>query len=109
LASPVSKEQFGRVVTEALACGRCVIVSDSGALPEIVGDAGIVVAQGDAEALASALQRAMGDEGLRASLGERGRVRAAGRFSTVRQADALEAVFSQWHRPERAALCASGV
>ena len=55
LDMPSWKEQFGRVVVEAMACGTPVVVSDGGALPEVAGDAGIVVAQGDASGLAEVL------------------------------------------------------
>lgn len=60
-------EQFGRVAIEAMACGVPVVSSDAGALPDVVGGAGIVVAQGDAAALATALVDAAGPraEGLR--------------------------------------------
>ncbi len=48
-------EQFGRVVVEAQASGVPVVASRSGALPEVVGDAGILVEPGDPEALGRAL------------------------------------------------------
>lgn len=53
-------EQFGRVVVEAMACGTPVVSSDSGALPEVVGEAGLVVPEADASALAAALRDAVG-------------------------------------------------
>jgi glycosyltransferase involved in cell wall biosynthesis/GT2 family glycosyltransferase len=53
-------EQFGRVAIEAMACGVPVVASDAGALPEVVGDAGLVVPAGDATALAGALVEAAG-------------------------------------------------
>lgn len=51
-------EQFGRVAVEAMASGVPVVTSDAGALPEVVGAAGIVVPTGDSRALASALVEA---------------------------------------------------
>ena len=51
-------EQFGRVAVEAMASGIPVVSSDAGALPDVVGGAGIVVPAGDAGALASALVEA---------------------------------------------------
>jgi len=55
-------EQFGRVVVEALACGVPTIVSDSGSLPEVVGDAGIVVPAEDVSAWAEAFASLAADE-----------------------------------------------
>nr|WP_240898158.1 glycosyltransferase [Agromyces luteolus] len=53
-------EQFGRVAVEAMACGVPVVSSDAGALPDVVGGAGVVVPTGDAAALADALVDAAG-------------------------------------------------
>jgi glycosyltransferase involved in cell wall biosynthesis/GT2 family glycosyltransferase len=68
-------EQFGRVAVEAMAAGVPVVSSDAGALPDVVGGAGIVVPRGDALALAAALQDAAGPR--RAELVARGLARAA--------------------------------
>lgn len=69
LPTPSWTEQFGRVAVEAMACGVPVVSSDGGALPDVVGGAGIVVPAGDAEALAGALVEAAGPRAaeLRAS------------------------------------------
>jgi glycosyltransferase involved in cell wall biosynthesis len=48
-------EGFGLPVAEAMACGTSVVVSDGGALPEVVGEAGVVVPRGDVDALATAV------------------------------------------------------
>lgn len=61
---------------EAMACGVPVIVSDRGALPEMVGDAGLVVPP-DPERLADAVQSSLHDSTCRARLRERSLVRAA--------------------------------
>ena len=70
--TPVWKEQFGRVLTEAMACRVPVIGSDSGAIPEVIGDAGLTFAEGDAAALASQLARLAESTALRADLAEKG-------------------------------------
>ncbi|MBI4798322.1 MAG: glycosyltransferase [Desulfarculus sp.] len=49
------KEQFGRVLAEAMACQVAVVGSDCGAIPEVIGDAGLIYPQGDATALAARL------------------------------------------------------
>ena len=54
-STPGWVEQFGRVAVEAMACGVPVVVTDSGALPEVVGDAGIVVGEESDDALRDAL------------------------------------------------------
>jgi glycosyltransferase involved in cell wall biosynthesis/GT2 family glycosyltransferase len=60
IPAPSWTEQFGRVAIEAMACGVPVVASDAGALPEVVGEAGIIVPTGDAAALARALVEAAG-------------------------------------------------
>ena len=68
-------------VVTAMAHGVPVIVSQSGALPSIVGDAGIVVPEDDVSALADTLQRLLDAPAERASLGARARRRALAEFS----------------------------
>jgi len=75
------KEQFGRILIEAFACGRPVIASDSGEIPHTVGDAAVVVPEADAGAWAAAIDRLLGDERDRADLSERGLARARERFA----------------------------
>ncbi|MCL5287192.1 MAG: glycosyltransferase family 4 protein [Acidobacteria bacterium] len=70
------KEQYGRVIGEAMACGTVVVGSDSGAIPEVVGEAGVIVREGDAKALAQGLEGALFDETLRARMIPAGKKRA---------------------------------
>ena len=51
LTTPSWKEQFGRVLQEAMACAIPVVGSDSGEIPHVIGDAGLVTPEGDAAAL----------------------------------------------------------
>jgi glycosyltransferase involved in cell wall biosynthesis len=76
LTAPHWKEQYGRVIGEAMACGVVVVGSDSGAIPEVIGEAGLVVREGDAAALARGLANAIFDEALRGRLIPAGKKRA---------------------------------
>jgi glycosyltransferase involved in cell wall biosynthesis len=73
---PSVYEGFGLPVLEAMACGTPVITSQASSLPEVAGDAAILVDPFDPKALASALQIVLADEDLRRSLSERGIQRA---------------------------------
>jgi glycosyltransferase involved in cell wall biosynthesis len=69
------KEQFGRVLIEAMACETCVVGSDSGEIRNTIGDGGLIFHEGDDRGLAELLRGLMGDSGLRESVGRRGRER----------------------------------
>jgi glycosyltransferase involved in cell wall biosynthesis len=70
---PNWKEQFGRVIIEAMACGVPVIGSDSGAIPGVIGDGGLIFPEDNAAALLGCLRTLMQDEALRCQLAEKGR------------------------------------
>jgi glycosyltransferase involved in cell wall biosynthesis len=78
------KELFGRVLIEAMACGVPVIASATGGIPDVVGDAGILVRPGDIAGLAEGLQEIVGDPARRAELGEKGRKRTITLFDVRR-------------------------
>lgn len=75
------KEQFGRILVEAFACGRAVVASDSGEIPHTVGDAAVVVPESDADAWAAAIDRLLSSERERAELSGRALARARERFA----------------------------
>jgi glycosyltransferase involved in cell wall biosynthesis len=75
------KEQFGRVLIEGMAAGCVVIGSSSGAIPEVLGDAGIVFREDDPADLARALERSLSDSGLAARLRSLGRRRVRERYT----------------------------
>jgi glycosyltransferase involved in cell wall biosynthesis len=87
------KEQFGRAVMEAMACGVPVVGSDSGEIPHVVGNAGLVVREADPLALRAALARLLDDPALRAELGRRGRARVLDCFTNQRIAEKTVRVY----------------
>jgi len=70
-------EGFGLTVCEAMASGCAVVAVAAGAVPEVMGDAGLLVERSDPDLLAAALARLVAQPGARAALGAAGRARAA--------------------------------
>ncbi|MCJ7737710.1 MAG: glycosyltransferase family 4 protein [Anaerolineae bacterium] len=75
-AFPSRYEGFGLPALEAMACGTPVIASNASSLPEVVGDAGLMVPPDDIPALAQALSEVLGDRDLQRNMRERGLARA---------------------------------
>jgi glycosyltransferase involved in cell wall biosynthesis len=73
---PSLYEGFGLPPLEAMACGTPVITSHSSSLPEVVGEAGLMVSSGDSQALAQAIRQVLDDPDLREDLVQRGRHQA---------------------------------
>lgn len=69
------REQFGRVLVEAMASGVPVIGTTCGAIPEVIADAGLIVPENNADALANALRRMLSDAALRQRCAKLGRTR----------------------------------
>jgi glycosyltransferase involved in cell wall biosynthesis len=93
LVLPSFEEGFGMQTLEAMSLGIPVVVSRRGALPEVVGDAGLVIEPTDEASLRDALTRVLRDDALAATLAGRGRARAAA-FSWERTAASLRATFA---------------
>ncbi len=75
LTTPRWKEQFGRVLVEAMAAEVAVVGSTSGEIPTVIGDGGLVVPEEDPQALRGAIATLAGDPAGRHALGVQGRAR----------------------------------
>ncbi len=75
------KEQFGRVLIEAMACDVITVGARSGAIPEVIGEAGLTFAEGDVEELQAQLQHLLDDVSLREELRQKGRRRIADHYT----------------------------
>jgi glycosyltransferase involved in cell wall biosynthesis len=93
-AMPSLYEGFGLPVLEAMACGSPVVTSAVSSLPEVAGDAALLIDPTDTHALADALDRILGDDLLRADLTARGLAQAA-RFTWDDAAAQLDALYAR--------------
>jgi glycosyltransferase involved in cell wall biosynthesis len=77
------KEQFGHVIIEAMACSVPVIGSDSGEIPYVIGDAGLVFPEGNAESLQNCLRQLMDSPAFAADMAKRGYQRAMANYTNT--------------------------
>jgi len=84
---PNWKEQFGRVIIEAMACGVPVIGSRCGEIPNLIGDAGLLINEDDVDALAAHIRALSAQPEMRQMLSQHGRRRVLDRFTMKRIAD----------------------
>ncbi|HKP36646.1 MAG TPA: glycosyltransferase family 4 protein, partial [Pyrinomonadaceae bacterium] len=89
------REQFGRVLVEAMAGCIPVIGSTCGAIPEVISDAGLVFPEGDAKALAEAIRRMLSDPELRERCAVLGKARVEEHYSWDVVAEKTFAFFAQ--------------
>ena len=89
------KEQFGRVLIEAMACGVPVIGSSSGEIPNVIGDAGLVFKEGDSAQLCEKLKLYCDDEGFRTACALKGLQRVLNSFTNERIAQRTLAVYER--------------
>jgi len=94
LVQPSLAEGFGLPPLEAMACGTPVLASDAGSLPEVLGDAAVLLPPREPAAWAAEIVRLLSDQAARSGLVARGRARAAG-FTWERTAERTRAIYAE--------------
>jgi len=92
---PNWKEQFGRVLIEAMACEVVVVGSESGEIPNVIGPAGLVFPENDVQALRRHLGQLMQDDPLRRRLRQAGRERVLAHYTQESVAARTVSVYRQ--------------
>lgn len=95
VSTPKWIEQYGRVVPEAMACGRLVVVARSGALPELAGDAGIVFEEKNISQLAGILRDIILHPNTYTAYHEKAYKRAYAELSVTKQAAIMDNKFKE--------------
>lgn len=107
--TPHWKEQFGRVLIEAMACETAVVGSNSGEIPNVIGDTGLVFPEGNVGALVQALRLLCESPDFRKELGARGCARVLKNFTHRCIAERTVGFYSEvvnGFRANRMAVCA---
>ena len=93
----ITGEPFGQVIVEGMTAAKPVVATRGGGVPEIVvdGDTGLLVPMDDADAMAYAVGRLLGDPALRERMGRRGRQRVAEHFTIRHTADKVQRVYDE--------------
>ena len=95
IRSQTFNEPFGRVLVEAMACGVPIVGTTCGSMRLVLGDAGVIVPDGDAEALGKAVGDLLADPEARARLATLGRERALERYTWDRFAEIVRDGYGQ--------------
>ncbi len=92
---PNWKEQFGRILIEAMGCEVAVIGSNCGEIPNVIGDAGLIFPEGNVGALRTHLLELMRSQDERRRLGHRGRQRVVEKYTQAEVAAQTVAVYRE--------------
>jgi glycosyltransferase involved in cell wall biosynthesis len=95
------KEQFGRTLAEAMSCETPVIGSDSGEIPYVIGDAGLVFPEGNAQELSACVRKLLDDPALYADLARRGRQRVLDNYTQEQIARQTYAAYQEMLKRDR--------
>ena len=90
---PSLYEGFGFAVGEAMACKKAVVTTNGGAIPEVIGDCGIVVEAGSSEQLEKGILKLFKDENLKNELAQKGYQRAMDQLSWMKVASQVTDVY----------------
>src|ERR1019366_6407541 len=88
-------EVFGLVAAENMARGKLLIASDTGALAEVIGDAGLTFAAGDVDGLTRCMKQVLQDATLARHLGSKARTRAMQEFNQQRMLGRHSDIYSE--------------
>jgi glycosyltransferase involved in cell wall biosynthesis len=88
-------EGFGLATAEAMACGAAVVSSPVGAVPEVIGDAGLLIAGDEPDVIADAVIRVLADDTLMRELGTRARARIVRDYGYEQRKQLIKAVIEE--------------
>lgn len=94
-STPTWEEQYGMVLLEAMACGLPIVSTDCGAIPEVLGQAGIIVPQKNQEAITNALHQLISQTNTSLKLGKIARDRAIRFFNKDKQAVKIRQLYEK--------------
>jgi starch synthase len=80
--TPTWEEQYGMALVEAMACGLPIVTTNSGAIPEVVGEAGMIVREGNVEAMRATILHLLTDPTKKAELSKLALARAKSRYDS---------------------------
>ena len=89
------KEQFGRVLIEAMACEVVVVGSSSGEIPNVIGDAGFIFPEGDKKTLLGILKKLVLEPELRGQMAKLGRQRVETYFTWDKIAERIKGIYTE--------------